>query len=62
MADDYDATADVWASYAAAQDALRARYEAALAAGKVPAPLYPEPAKTEATTRESAAIPARRAP
>lgn len=51
MADDYDPIADVWASYAAAQDALRARYEAALAAGRLPAPLYPE---TEATTRESA--------
>jgi hypothetical protein len=57
MADTYDPIADVWASYAAAQDALRARYEAALAAGKVPAPLYPEadPVTTQTimTTREA---------
>jgi DNA modification methylase len=33
MADDYDPTADVWASYGAAQDALRARHEAIMAAG-----------------------------
>jgi hypothetical protein len=50
MADDYDPIADAWASYAAAQDALRARYEAAVAAGKVPAPLYPEPPATESQT------------
>jgi hypothetical protein len=50
MPDPYDPIADVWASYAAAQDALRARYEAALAAGKVPAPLYPEPAASGSET------------
>ena len=33
MADDYDPTADAWASYGAAQDALRARHEAIMAAG-----------------------------
>ena len=58
MPDTYDPIADAWASYAAAQDALRARYEAALAAGKVPAPLYPEPpaagSETIMTTRGKA--------
>lgn len=46
MPDTYDPIADAWASYAAAQDALRVRHEAALAAGNVPAPLYPEPPAT----------------
>ncbi len=33
MTDGYDATADAWASYGAAQDALRERHEAIMAAG-----------------------------
>jgi DNA modification methylase len=33
MIDGYDATADAWASYGAAQDALRERHEAIMAAG-----------------------------
>jgi hypothetical protein len=37
--DTYDPIADAWASYAAA-----------LAAGKVPAPLYPEPPAAESQT------------